>query len=340
MSNDRGHKLREYRWNMFKWRTARRAQPDRDLASQQAADTVAERRHQENRQDAHRSWRISRSQARAARVTAIVTAVIGIATVVVTATNSGGSSVTMQGPLPPSAVNNDVNSLVVASAWPAITGCPAMGNVAMPPGMGSIDDFHAMTDIRPAMSASGAGSWDRGSMYLDLSGTSAQSIEIVNIQPHIISRDLAPPAWIYVPDDGCGPYDPNRIFKFNVDKPNWVDIGAFNGPGADPPGGMPTAPLGPAFTVSKAQHARIVVDVSACHGNYEWNLDIQYLPSGSSTIKDHIIGPFQSYGVANNTTEYAGHQDTTGKVHVDQTTTLTGSDSSNADDGSGALFDC
>ena len=318
---------------------ARPARTDDADRAQRERDRIARQQHWENREDNRKARTLSRSQARAAWVSAAV-AVIGIpVTIVVAASGSGSAKQSNVGSgINPSA--SKVNSsLVVASAWPYVTGCPANGDVAMPSGMGGIDDFHATTDIRDVMTGSGAGSWNRGAMYLDLSGNDAVSIDIVNIEPHILRRDLGSPAWIYQPDAGCGPYDSNRVFDFNLDKPDWTDLGPFTGPGMAPPSDMPKAPLGPSFTVSRSRHARILVDTSSCHGNYEWNLDIQYLPSGSSTIRHDVIGPFDSYGVASNTTVYEGHQDDTGKVHVDQTSTLTGSDPSSSS-GSDQFFTC
>jgi hypothetical protein len=218
-------------------------------------------------------------------------------------------------------------AIAVAKAWPYVSGCPSVGAVAMPPGMGSISDFHAPTDIRGRLTSSGAGSWTRGTLYLDLSAASDQTVEIINIQPHIDRRDLAPPAWIYVPDDGCGPYNSDRIFNFNLDAPTFTDKGLFvSDSGREPQADMPAAPLGPGFTVTSSQHARVRVNATSCHANYEWSLDVQYVAPGGSTIEHYNVGPFQSYGVANNTTVYTGNQGPTGSVHVDKETTLTGSD--------------
>jgi hypothetical protein len=233
-------------------------------------------------------------------------------------------------------------ALGVATAWPFITGCGNLGKVAMPPGMGKIEDFHAVTDIRQKLTASGAGSWTRGMLYLDLSAPANQEVEIINIQPHIERRDLAPPAWIYQPDDGCGPSDSDRIFSFDLDKPSFVDKGLFDNSdtGHPPSTDMPKEPLGPGFVLSHAKHARIRVNASSCHGNYEWNLDIQYATPGSSQIEHKTVGPFQSYGVANNTTLYSGYQDATGTVHVERQTKLTGSEPNPITDPTDSFFSC
>lgn len=222
---------------------------------------------------------------------------------------------------------NTTRALAVASSWPYITGCPSLAQVAMPPGMGRIQDFHAVTDVRPTLAASGAGSWSRGMLYLDLSTVNGQSVHIQNILPHRTRLDLASPAWIYTPDDGCGPPLSNRAFSFDLDAPSFKDMGVAYSNSSSPPAGVvpPTAPLGPGFIISGAEHALIEVDASSCHGNYEWNLDIQYVVTGSDKVEHYLEGPFQSYGVANNTDVYRGHQDPTGGIQIDDVSKSTGS---------------
>lgn len=132
---------------------------------------------------------------------------------------------------------------------------------------------------------------------------------------------------IYVPDDGCGPYNSDWVFNFNLDAPSFTDKGLYvSDSGRAPEADMPAAPLGPDFTVTSTQHARVRVNATSCHANYEWSLDVQYVPPGGTTIEHYNVGPFQSYGVANNTTVYTGDQGPTGSVHVDQETSLTGND--------------
>lgn len=218
-------------------------------------------------------------------------------------------------------------ALAVASAWPYISGCSTFGAVAMPPGMGRIEDFHAVTDIRSKLSASGAGAWTRGVLYLDMSAVTAKPVVITNIQPHITRRDLAPPAWIYKPTSGCGPKLSDRIFSFDLDGPRFTDEGLYVFDPSDPPANdSPRSPLGPGFVVSDTQHAVIRIESSSCRGNYEWNIDVQYVMAGSRSIDHYIVGPFQSFGVANNTKVYEGTQDATGSVQVERTSTLTGND--------------
>jgi hypothetical protein len=68
------------------------------------------------------------------------------------------------------------------------------------------------------------------------------------------------------------------------------------------------------------------VNATSCRGNYEWSLDVQFVPPGGTNVEHVGVGPFQSYGVANNTKVYEGYQGSTGSVRVDRETTLTGSD--------------
>lgn len=195
----------------------------------------------------------------------------------------------------------------------------------MPPGRGRIDDFHATIDISATLVDSGAGSWQHGVLYLTLSTTGNKPVEIVNIQPHIVRRDLAAPAWIYIPDEGCGPYDSDRVFNFDLDTPRFVDKGLFVGEAGLPPTTkMPRAPLGASFKVSSSQNGLIRVNASSCQGNYEWSLDIQYVVAGSDRVEHKVVGPFQSYGVGNNTIVYYGAQDATGSIEVHRTEKLTG----------------
>jgi hypothetical protein len=219
-------------------------------------------------------------------------------------------------------------ALGVASEYPWTTGCPGNGMVAMPPGGGRIEDFHAVTDLRPSIvnSGSSAGSWAVGSLYMDLSSAGPAPIEIVDVKPHILRRDLGSPAWIYQPSSGCGPIPPDRIFRFDLDRPKWTDEGVNkNGPMGPPSSDVPTAALGPSFVIQPDTHARIRVSTLACHGNYEWNLDIVYAVPGATDFGHDIVGPFDSYGLANNTTLYQGQPDDNGVVKVGRQSVISGS---------------
>ena len=218
-------------------------------------------------------------------------------------------------------------ALAVAWAWPWISGCPTVAQVAMPSGGGRIQDFHAPSDVRGKMtSAEGTGgSWAKGVLYIDLSTVDGRSVDVIGIKPHIDRRDLASPQWIYKPIDGCGPIGLDRSFSFDLDGATFADEGVETDMG--PPGSdVPTAELGPAFIIDGQNHARIRVHARSCHGNYQWSLNIQYTEAGSSEIKTLPLGPFVSFGTASNTTVYSGWQGGTGGVDVQSETNLTGSD--------------
>lgn len=229
-------------------------------------------------------------------------------------------------PVPVSAQHPTRAALAVAPIWPFTTGCGAFSSVAMPVGGGRITDFHAVTDLRAPMVAAGAGSWTRGVLYLDLSLTTSTPVEIADIQPHILRRDLGAPAWIYIPSAGCGPFSPDRVFTFNLDVPRWTDDGAQATAAGPPARNVPKAPLGPRFVLSGHAHTRVRVDALSCRGNYEWNVSVKYIPQGSSHENSITVGPFESYGLGNNTVEYNAAQDATGAIKVMQKHLLTGPD--------------
>ena len=226
---------------------------------------------------------------------------------------------------PPLASSTEAPPVLAASAsWPLITGCDAQTQVAMPAGHGGVHDFHADTDVRSTLAASGAGSWINGLLYVDLSTVNGKSVHIQNILPKRLRRDLASPAWIYAPDDGCGQPPESRVFSYNLDTGAFKDEGTPYGDPSHPSPGIPTAQLGPGFVLSGPDHALIQISASSCHGNYEWNLDIQYVVTGTDKVEHYIAGPFQSFGAANNTTVYRGHQDNTGGIQIDDISNLTG----------------
>jgi hypothetical protein len=263
----------------------------------------------------------------------LVALVIGVSCSVVAATliglNSASPRAEGDSQRSPTTPGDAAHALAASPAWPYVTGCASLAQVAMPPGRGRIQDFHAVTDIRPTLAASGAGSWTQGMLYLDLSTVDGQSIHIQNILPLRVRRDLASPAWIYSPDDGCGPPSVStRVFSYDLDAGSFKDEGLpYSENGSVPPGMVsPTAQLGPGFVISGPDHALIEVAASSCRGNYEWNLDIQYVVTGTNTVEHYTAGPFQSYGVANNTAVYRGHQDVTGSIQIDDVSMLTGND--------------
>jgi len=217
----------------------------------------------------------------------------------------------------------------LAAAWeyPWLSGCANFTQIGMPSGGGRIEDFHSPSDVRGVMTSGQGtgGTWAKGVMFLDLSTVDVRSVDVIDIQPHITRRDLGSPQWIYKPLDGCGQPFPDRSFTFDLDGPSFTDDGVPTNAGPVP-SEVPTAPLGPDFVLDGQNHAGVRIDTRSCHGNYEWNLDIQYTEGGSSQIEVLTLGPFVSFGLANNTTVYSGYQGKSGAVDVQMTDNLTGTD--------------
>jgi hypothetical protein len=182
-----------------------------------------------------------------------------------TASPSGGGAVPVNS-------KPDANSpLQLATVWPWVSGCPAYGSaIAMPVGGGALQDFHSAGDLGPTLAANGGGSWVRGSMYLHLQAATGKRLEIVDLKPHIQRRDLAPPAWVYVQQSGCGPGPGDRVFSLNLDTPLLTDGGIENS--INHKAAAPTADLGTGFIVNDHDDTQIRLDSTACAGNYQWTV--------------------------------------------------------------------
>ncbi|NWF31066.1 hypothetical protein HW130_33305 [Streptomyces sp. PKU-EA00015] len=74
----------------------------------------------------------------------------------------------------------------------------------------------------------------------------------------------------------------------------------------------PTNPLGSGFTVSAKDPAIIRVDATACHGNYEWSLVVDYSHNGKPLHK--TLGPFKTFGAADKNTRAYVPNLSTGKI--------------------------
>lgn len=225
-------------------------------------------------------------------------------------------------------------SLAVSTIWPFVKGCEG-SRVGMPAGKGGIHDFHAGSDTVSDLVASGGGSWEYGQLAIDLSAAPSKSVAVLDIKAHVDRRDVAPPAWIYTPEFGCGPNSADRHFKFNLDAtdPNsqaFTDAGVAPGAAGPSNGPAPTEPLGPAFVLSNNQHARIRVDALACSGNYQWRLEILYTETGHSGVLSYPIGTFISYGLGDNTIDYRASWDSSGDVAVSQQAVVNGGAGSEA----------
>jgi len=154
--------------------------------------------------------------------------------------------------------------------------------------------------------------------------TGDKPVEIADIQPHVVRRDLAAPAWTYTPVNGCGPTPQERVFRFNLDTPTWTDAGIVK-TGGIVVANSPSAALGPAFLLTTpTDHKVIRVDATSCHGNYEWTLEVKYIPTGDSKIESVTLGPYDSYGSANNTISYTAGQTATGSLQIQNKETISG----------------
>jgi hypothetical protein len=87
-------------------------------------------------------------------------------------------------------------------------------------------------------------------------------------------------------------------------------VGSGESDPSEPP--VRTNPLGSGFTVSSTDPAIVRVDVSACRGNYEWSLQIDYSYHGKTLHK--VIGPFKSFGAAGQNTAVYTPDPSTGNV--------------------------
>ncbi|WP_163645872.1 hypothetical protein [Mycobacterium conspicuum] len=219
----------------------------------------------------------------------------------------------------------ETKALAVSTVWPTSNGC-ANQQVAMPVGTGSINDFHAGSDTVKELIAHGGGVWISGMLAIDLSAAPGKSVAIQRIIPHIDRRDLAAPAWIYSPNFGCGPNSADRHIVWKLDSAfdDFRDEGVAAGAAGPSNGTAPTAAFGPDFVLSGKDHARIRVDTYACRGNYQWRLDVEYTETGRSGVQSFPVGPYLSFGLANNTTDYHAGWDASGHAAIKSQTVLTG----------------
>ncbi|OBA64693.1 hypothetical protein A5647_24775 [Mycobacterium sp. 1100029.7] len=161
-------------------------------------------------------------------------------------------------------------------------------------------------------------------MYLHLQAAKGKRLELVDLTPHIQRRDLAPPAWVYIPMSGCGPWPGDRHFIFDLDKPLLTDAGIEGGPNRKTD--APTADLGTGFVINDHDDAQIRLDALSCTGNYQWTLAVRYVEAGNGEVKTVEIGPITSYGRADNSIRYVGYPGPDGVVKVREQTNITGGD--------------
>ncbi|MFD7781460.1 hypothetical protein [Streptomyces sp. NPDC059753] len=147
---------------------------------------------------------------------------------------------------------------------------------------------------KASKSASGGGK-SMGGLGKGLKGATLAQKGLTVDELHLTARvpkKIGPPEWVALTQGGCGDVK-DRVFDLDLDKPKLVDRGVVGSGEADPSEPpVRTNPLGSGFTVSSTDPAIVRVDVSACRGNYEWSLQIDYSYHGKTLHK--VVGPFKS----------------------------------------------
>ncbi|MFD3719804.1 hypothetical protein [Streptomyces sp. NPDC058674] len=149
-------------------------------------------------------------------------------------------------------------------------------------------------DFRKNVTAKGGATWGAGHLYLTLSAEEGKNVIVEKIQPSApVPTRIGPPAWIAVTQGGCGDVY-GRVFEYDLDKAFFADRGVIGGL---PPDGKEakTNPLGAGFIVSSDDPAIVRIDATACKGNYEWGVLVDYSSNGKSYRRE--VGPFRSMGV-------------------------------------------
>jgi len=195
--------------------------------------------------------------------------------------------------------------LLVTHKWPTIKSCDGATSVAMPADGKALTDFSLMQqDIRSEVTTprNKGGVWGSGHLYLNLSAEGTETVTVDEL--HLTTRvpkKIQPPSWVALTQGGCGDVK-DRVFNLDLDKPQLLDLG-IEGSGDDDPSEPPVRanPLGSGFTVSATDPAIIRVDATACRGNYEWSLQIDYSYQGKALHK--VVGPFRSFGAADKETK-------------------------------------
>ncbi len=190
--------------------------------------------------------------------------------------------------------------LVATATWPFPRG--GQYQIGMPRNSLSPAQVVPLEDVPPEqrMLAAGGGAWGIGDLNVYLSTRDDKIAQIIQLDVLVFRHEDAGAAWVYEPSQlpRTGPSDDERYFSIDLDVPQrrLVDRGVVRG-------GIPNAlavseSLGPTFTVSATDPARILVTVAACRGLYEWGLRITYVVAGKRLHFD--VGtarqPFRSIG--------------------------------------------
>jgi len=200
--------------------------------------------------------------------------------------------------------SSQLEPLSIVTSWPRYRGCDAATQTAFPdsvPAGQPGDGGAANPDLRDNILNNGGAAWVQGHLTMTMTGIGDAVVAITNLKQLVYKKTDSAPAWLYVPLGGCGDvYE--RLFALNLDNGSFRDMGIQGEArtGVAPP----SEALGPAFTVSRADPALIVVDVLSCHGYYEWGLEVTYVVEGSQRVK--VIGtptqPLRSWGATSATT--------------------------------------
>ncbi|MGV9233227.1 hypothetical protein [Streptomyces nigra] len=201
---------------------------------------------------------------------------------------------------PPSNMSARGGPLLVTHKWPTFKSCDGATSVAMPADGKALADFSLMQqDIRSEVTTprNKGGVWGSGHLYLNLSAEGKETVTVDEL--HLTTRipkKIDPPSWVALTQGGCGDVR-DRVFNLDLDKPQLLDRGVEGTGEADPTEPpVRTNSLGSGFTVSATDPAIIRVDATACRGNYEWSLQIDYTYQGKALHK--VVGPFRSFGAA------------------------------------------
>ncbi|WP_345639481.1 hypothetical protein, partial [Streptomyces lacrimifluminis] len=180
--------------------------------------------------------------------------------------------------------------------------CDGSTSVAMPADGKPLTDFIADSqDFRSVVTTqkNKGGTWGAGHLYLNLSTKDDTTVTIDDI--HLATRvpqRISPPAWVALTQGGCGGAQ-ERLFDLDLDEPRLVDKGVVGDLlSGDKP--APSNPLGSAFTVNAKDPAVVRVDATACKGNYEWSLVVDYTYNGKQLHKK--VGPFRTFSTTDKNT--------------------------------------
>ncbi|MFD9749146.1 helix-turn-helix domain-containing protein [[Kitasatospora] papulosa] len=218
-----------------------------------------------------------------------------------------------------SVVSGAKGPLLITHKWPTIKVCDGATSVAMSADGSAPSQFKinfAQQDYRPMLTTpeSKGGAWGAGHLYLNLSAEGKETVTVDDIRlTRRFPKKISPPSWVVLTQGGCGSLK-DRVFDLDLDRPELVDRGVqpTEATQEEPDPAVRANPLGSGFTVSATDPAIIRVAATACRGNYEWSVQIDYSYRGKSLQKE--VGPFKSFSVRDENTKVYVPNNTTGKL--------------------------